>query len=54
MKYNTIAIIGAGNVGSSITYSCIHQNIVAEIILVYINDDFCKRQVIDLNNSLAF
>jgi len=54
MKYVKIAIIGVGNVGSTIAYSCMVQNNAAEIILVDIKDDFCKGQVIDLQDALAF
>ena len=54
MKYTKIAIIGAGNVGSTIAYACMFQNIVAEIMLVDINDVVCKGQVIDLSDAIAF
>ena len=54
MNYIKIAIIGAGNVGSTIAYSCMMQSIAAEIILVDINDDLCEGQVIDLHDALAF
>ena len=54
MKYTKIAIIGAGNVGSTIAYACMFQNSAAEIMLVDTNNDFCKGQVIDLRDALAF
>lgn len=54
MKKSKIAIIGAGNVGSTIAYSCMLKNLTAEIMLVDINDEFCKGQVIDLCDALAF
>lgn len=54
MKHTKIAIIGAGNVGSTIAYACMLQNIGAEITLTDINNDFCLGQVIDLQDVLAF
>jgi len=53
MKHTKIAIIGAGNVGSTIAYACILQNICAEIILIDIQQDTCRGQVIDLEDALA-
>lgn len=54
VKYSKIAIVGAGNVGSTIAYACMLQNIAAEIMLTDINENCCKGQVIDLEDALAF
>jgi len=54
MEYTKIAIIGAGNVGSTIAYACMLEDVAAKIILVDINEDFCKGQVIDLQDALVF
>jgi L-lactate dehydrogenase len=53
MKHS-IAIIGAGAVGSTIAYSLLLKNIVAEIVLVDINTARCAGEVKDLEDALAF
>ncbi len=47
-----IAIIGAGAVGSSIAYALILRNVVAEIILVDIDEKRCKGEILDLSDAL--
>lgn len=47
-----IAIIGAGAVGSSIAYALILRNVVAEIILVDIDEKRCKGEILDLSDTL--
>jgi L-lactate dehydrogenase len=46
-----IAIIGAGSVGAAIAHSLLLRRIVADIILVDIDEDRCKAQVLDLSDA---
>ncbi|HJZ24497.1 MAG TPA: L-lactate dehydrogenase [Candidatus Babeliales bacterium] len=55
MKHAKVAIIGgAGNVGSTIAYALMMQNIVSEIILVDVDQERLLGQVLDLSDSLSF
>ena len=54
MKHSKIAIIGAGFVGSTTAYALLLQNIVAEIILVDINETRCTGEILDLSDALSF
>ncbi|KAF8853192.1 L-lactate dehydrogenase [Acephala macrosclerotiorum] len=47
----SIAIIGAGSVGSAIAYSLLLRQVVADIILVDIDHDLCQAQVQDLSDA---
>lgn len=51
---NKIAIIGAGNVGSTIAYTLMLNNTVSELLLVDIDTKKCQGQVDDLADALAF
>ena len=52
MKLPKIAIIGAGDVGTTTAYALILQNINAEIILADINEIRCRGEVLDLSDAL--
>ena len=47
---HTIAIIGAGSVGSAIAESILLRRVVADVILVDIDEERCRGQVLDLND----
>ncbi len=51
---NSIAIIGAGRVGSSIANAIILKNIASQIILIDIDQTRCKGELLDLSDSLPF
>ena len=51
---DTIAIIGSGFVGSTTAYTLILKNIIANILLIDINEIHCRAQVLDLSDALAF
>ncbi len=53
MKLPKIAIIGAGDVGTTTAYALILQNINVEIILADINEARCRGEVLDLSDALA-
>lgn len=48
---SSIAIIGAGSVGSAIAHSLLLRRVVADIILVDIDKERCKAQVLDLSDA---
>lgn len=47
----SIAIIGAGSVGSSIAHSLLLRRLVGELILVDIDQDRCRAQILDLSDA---
>jgi L-lactate dehydrogenase len=47
----SIAIIGAGSVGSAVAYSLLLRQVVADIILVDTNHSLCEAQVQDLSDA---
>ena len=47
----SIAIIGAGSVGSAIAYSLLLRQVVADILLVDIDHELCQAQVQDLSDA---
>lgn len=47
----SIAIIGAGSVGSAVAYSLLLRQVVADIILVDIDHHLCQAQVQDLSDA---
>jgi len=54
MKHSTIAVIGAGNVGSTTAYALLLSNVTGEVILVDIDEERCKGEVLDLSDALPF
>ncbi|WP_396426732.1 L-lactate dehydrogenase [Lederbergia sp. NSJ-179] len=53
-KGNRIAVIGAGFVGSSYAFSLLNQGIVEELIIIDVNEDKAKGDVMDLNHGKVF
>lgn len=51
MSSHTIAIIGAGSVGSTIAHTLILRRVVGDLILVDIDDKLCRAQVDDLSDG---
>jgi len=47
----SIAVIGAGSVGSAVAYSLLLRQVVADIVLVDIAHDLCQAQVQDLSDA---
>jgi len=54
MKPTKVAIIGAGSVGATAAYALMLHNIVTEIILIDIDKDRCRGEVLDLSDVLGF
>lgn len=51
---NKVAIIGAGMVGSTTAYTLIVAGLAEEIVLIDINKNLAKSQVMDLQHSFPF
>lgn len=51
MSAHTIAIIGAGSVGSTIAHTLILRRVVGDLILVDIDETLCRAQVDDLSDG---
>src|SRR5450759_188778 len=49
-----IAIIGAGNVGSTFAFSLMISGLAREIVLVDKNELLAKGEIMDLNHGLSF
>ena len=54
MRHSTIAIIGAGNVGTTSAYALMLKNLAPEILLVDIEKGKCSGEVCDLSDALPF
>ena len=54
MMTKKIAIIGAGAVGSTIAYSIMLKNLVAEIVLIDMNKEKENGEVLDIGDALSF
>jgi L-lactate dehydrogenase len=48
---NRIAIIGAGSVGASIAYAVILRHVCSEVVLVDVDEQVCRAQVLDLEDG---
>ncbi len=49
-----ITVVGAGMVGATSAYSIIAKDIAQEVVIVDINEDLAKAQVMDLQHSTPF
>lgn len=49
-----VVVIGAGNVGSSIAYSILNQEIAKEIVIIDIAEGLAKAQVLDMQDASNF
>jgi len=54
MKQSTIAVIGAGSVGTTTAYALLLQNIAAKLLLIDINETRCYGEILDLADALPF
>ncbi|MFE8694975.1 L-lactate dehydrogenase [Cytobacillus sp. FJAT-53684] len=53
-RVSRVALIGTGFVGSSYAFALMNQGIVNELIMIDLNEDKAKGDVIDLNHGKAF
>lgn len=51
---SSVAIIGAGNVGSTAAYALMMRNLVSSILLVDVDEKRCQGEVYDLVGALSF
>jgi L-lactate dehydrogenase len=53
-KSSSVALIGTGNVGSSYAFALMNQGIVNELVMIDVNADKAKGDVMDLNHGKVF
>ncbi|WP_438824619.1 L-lactate dehydrogenase [Bacillus sp. JJ1521] len=53
-RVSRVALIGTGLVGSSYAFALMNQGIVNELIMIDVNEDKAKGDVLDLNHGKAF
>ncbi len=53
-KTNKISVIGAGFVGSAVTFSLTESGMASDIVLVDINEDKAKGESMDISHGAAF
>lgn len=49
-----IAVVGAGNVGSTVAYTLMMSGLVSEIVLLDINKDKASGDAMDMNHGVSF
>lgn len=54
MKHSKIAVIGAGRVGTTTAYALMLKDLAAEILLVDIDPQHCRGEILDLSDVLSF
>ncbi|RKQ33887.1 L-lactate dehydrogenase [Oceanobacillus halophilus] len=54
VRISRVALIGTGFVGSSYAFALMNQGIAHELIMIDLNEDKAKGDVIDLNHGKAF
>lgn len=53
VAHSRVAIVGAGAVGASLAYALMFKNICSEILIVDVNADIVKAQVLDLADAAS-
>ncbi len=55
LKSNKVVLIGAGGVGSSFAYALtIDNSLVHELVIIDVNENKAKGEVMDLNHGQMF
>lgn len=54
IKNTKVVIVGAGNVGSTIAYTMINQELCEELVLIDMNKEKALGEVLDLQHSIYF
>jgi L-lactate dehydrogenase len=49
-----IVIIGAGNVGSTVAYTILMNNLVSEIVIIDVNKEKAQGEALDMNHGIAY
>jgi L-lactate dehydrogenase len=49
-----IVVIGAGNVGSTIAYTILMNNLVSEIVIIDVNKEKAQGEALDMNHGIAY
>lgn len=51
---NKIVLVGNGAVGSSYAYALLNQGLCDELIIIDVNEEKAKGDVMDLNHGIAY
>lgn len=49
-----IVVIGAGNVGATVAYTIMMNNLTSEIVIIDVNREKAKGEALDMNHGLAY
>jgi len=49
-----VVIIGAGNVGSTIAYTTVLNNVASEVVIIDVNKEKAKGEALDMNHGIAY
>jgi len=49
-----VVVIGAGNVGSTIAYTTVLNNVASEVVLIDVNREKAKGEALDMNHGIAY
>lgn len=49
-----IVVIGAGNVGSTVAYTILMNNLVSEIVIIDVNKEKAQGEALDMNHGIAY
>lgn len=53
-KYGRVVVVGAGNVGATVAYTILMNDLTSEIVLVDVNENKARGEVLDMNHGLAY
>lgn len=49
-----VVVIGAGNVGATIAYTILMSDLTSEIVMIDVNEEKARGEVLDMNHGLAY
>ena len=49
-----VVVIGAGNVGATIAYTTVLNNVASEVVLIDVNREKAKGEALDMNHGIAY
>jgi len=49
-----VVVIGAGNVGATIAYTVVLNNVASEVVLIDVNREKAKGEALDMNHGIAY
>ena len=49
-----VVVIGAGNVGATVAYTTVLNNVASEVVLIDVNREKAKGEALDMNHGIAY